>query len=233
MHGHDWTDYDNFSDNLSEAIIENFEKENFDLDDILHKSKGHFLRTNRITKQSFLTQSFKNDIMMAWHKAQKYSVPVCRFTDIFPELLSISYAEANFKVSGLEDVEEHIIQESLRNALREKGASPMPGRGKDSPVEIADIEPFSLKVHGRDFIFTGVVKGYNSLKKVNPEKIMHQILKAYLPHPDYIFLVTAKNPVDFLLTLIRQYSKDVGNPNLVIVVPPIELARFLIWRKKI
>lgn len=231
VHDHDWTDYDNFSDNFSDEIIENFGNNNFDLDGILEKAKGHFLKANHVTRDGFLSQSFRNNLVRAWHKAQKYSVPVCRFTDIFSELNSISYLEAKSKLSSLADVEESKIQESLRDALREKGATPMPSRGHESPVEIADIEPFSLKVNGREFIFTGVVKGYNSLKKANPEKIMHQILKAYLPHPEYVILVTAKDPVDFLLTLIRRHSIDVGNPNLVIVVPPLELARFLVWRK--
>jgi hypothetical protein len=230
---HDWKDYDNFSDNFSEAIIENFEKENFDLDRILDKVKGHFLKANHVNKTSFLAQSFKNDVTRAWHRAQKYSVPLCRFTDIFPELLSINYVDAKSKLSMLAKVEERTIQTSLRDALREKGASPMPRREKESPVEIADIEPFSLKVNGREFIFTGVVKGHNSLSKANPEKIMHQIIKAYLPHPDYVLLVTAKDPVDFLLTLIRQYSKDVGNSNLVIVVHPIEVVQFLMWQQLI
>lgn len=231
VRNHDWKDYDNFSDNFSDAIIENFEKGNFDLDHILDKAKGHFLRANRISKVSFLAQSFKNDILRAWHKAQKYSIPVCRFTDIFPELLTISYADAVSKLPVLKRIEERTIQDSLRDALREKGASPMPHRKTESPVEIADIEPFSMKVRGSEFTFTGVVKGFNSLKKANPEKIMHQIIKAYLPHPEYVLFVTAKDPVDFLLTLIRQYSKDVGNSNLVIVVTPIEVVQFLIWRQ--
>jgi len=233
VHAHDWTDYDNFSDNFSDAIVENFANENFDLYKILDTTKGHFLRANHIKKQSFLAQSFKNDVMRAWHRAQKYDVPVCRFTDIFPELHSIEHAEAASKTSALENITERVIQDSLRDALREKGASPMPSRRSESPVEIADIEPFTLKVKGRDFVFTGVVKGYNSLKKATPKEIMHQILKAYFPHPDYVFLVTARDPVDFLLTLISRYSKDVGHSNLVIVVPPIELVRFLMWRKKI
>lgn len=230
IQNHGWINYAGFADDFTDEILNEFDKGNFNLDSILSRTKHSFLKLNHIKTAQFLNQSFTDSLYKAWNKAKKYGVPLYKLTDIFPELEEIEYSKAKLKISKLK-IAESIIQESLRDALREKGASPMAGRGKDSALEIADLEHFNLKINDRDFSFSAVVKGYNSLSKVTPKEIMHQITKAYITHPDYILLVVAKDPVDFLVTQVKLYAKDVGNLNLVIIVTPIELARFLIWRK--
>ena len=96
-------------------------------------------------------------------------------------------------------------------------------------MEISDLEYFHLTVRGREFTFSAVVKGYKSIKKAIPEKIMYQVAKAYLSHPNYILLVLDKDPIDSLITLLQNYSQDIGNPNLIIMATPIILCKFLIW----
>ena len=57
--------------------------------------------------------------------------------------------------------------------------------------------------------------------------------KGIRTHPDYVIVASAKDPVDGLVTEMKTYSRDVGNPNLVLFVPPVDLAKFLHWRKLI
>jgi len=232
IQSHGWVNFDGFADDFTDEVLNQFNKGNFDLEAILTTTKGPFLALNRIKAEQFLNQSFTNSIHRAWNKAMKISMPVIRFSDIFPEVNACENSQAETKLDKLQ-MDEKIIQKALRDALREKGATPMPHRGKDSSVEIADIEDYNMKVKGREFSFTVVVKGYNSMPKANPKEIMHQITRAYITHPDFVLLVLAKEPVDFLLTQIKLYAKDVGNSNLVIIVPPIELVKFLIWRGKV
>jgi hypothetical protein len=119
---------------------------------------------------------------------------------------------------------------ALRRALRSKGASPIPKRGKDSPLEIADVEHFRMAIAGRTLTFVAVVKGFRSVRgaRLSWENIAHQISRAYsATHPDYILLMTAKEPKDGLITLLAQYARDVENPNLMIFVTPTDVAKFL------
>lgn len=228
---HNWINYDDFSDDFTEEILTQFAKGNFDLTKILDKTKGSFLQLNKIKKEQFLNEVFVNSVLKSWNNVIKYSIPVCRFTDIFPELIKIHDND----VKELQDklrIEEAIIQTTLRDALREKNATSMAQRGKDSPLEVADLEHFEMKINGRDFGFTVVVKGYNSLSgKVRWKDIAHQITKAYRTHPDYILVVSAREPVDDVVSEMKLYSKDVGNSNLVLFVPPLDLLKFLQWRK--
>lgn len=231
IQNHNWTNYDSFADDFTDEIIEQFGKGNFDLAKILDKVKGSFLQLNGIKKEQFLNEVFVNSLLKSWNKAIKYSIPVCRFTDIFPEVSKISDAD----VKQLQDkltIKEDIIQTALRDALRENNATPITQRGKDSSLEVADLEHFEMKVNDRDFGFTVVVKGYNSLSgKVRWKDIAHQVTKAYRTHPDYIVVVSAREPVDDVVSEMKLYAKDVGNLNLVLFVPPLDLLKFLHWRK--
>lgn len=105
------------------------------------------------------------------------------------------------------DVPENRIQEELRDALREKGAFPISRRKKDTVLEVADLEQFYLEVKGRRFSFSAIVKGYRSLPKLNWESISHQITKAYQTRPNYILLLSAREPVDGVITLATNYGK--------------------------
>ena len=231
IQNHNWINYDDFADDFADEVIKEFEKGNFDLDKILNKTKSSFLQLNNTKKEQFLNEVFVNSILKSWNKTTKYVVPVLRFIDIFPEISKIS----DYIVKQLQEkliMEENIIQTSLRYAFREYNAAPIAQKGKDSPLEVADLEHFEMKVNGRDFGFSVVVKGYKSLPgKVRWKDIAHQVTKAYRTHPDYIVVVSAREPVDDVVSEMKLYSKDVGNPNLILFVPPIDLLKFLLWKK--
>jgi hypothetical protein len=155
-----------------------------------------------------------------------------RFSDIFPQIKGIDDSEI-LEIDTQLDIKEHIIQTTLRNALREKGAYPMPRRGKDSVLEVSDLEHFFMKISGKEKSFSAVVKGYRSIKneRVSWEDVAHQITKAHRTEPDHILFLTAKEPKDSVLSEIASYCAHVGKPHLVIYVTTIELAKFLTWRK--
>ena len=231
IQNHDWINYDDFADDFADEIIKQFEKSNFDLDKILDKTKGSFLQLNEIKKPQFLNDVFVNNLIKSWNKINQYSVPVCRFTDIFPHMVKISDEDIKPLQEKLK-IEESVIQTALRDALRENNATSIAQRGKDSPLEVADLEHFEMSISGRDYGFTVVVKGYNSLSgKVRWKDIAHQVTKAYRTHPDYILVISAREPVDDVISEMKLYSQDVGNSNLVIFIPPLDVLKFLHWRK--
>ncbi len=102
-------------------------------------------------------------------------------------------------------------------------------------MEVADLEHFYLEVKGVKFSFSAVVKGFRSLSatKMNWESISYQITKAYETRPDYILLLSAKEPVDGVITRMVDYGKSVGNRHLVIFAPPMDVAKLLKWRRVI
>jgi hypothetical protein len=77
-----------------------------------------------------------------------------------------------------------------------------------------------VTIRARDYSFTSVVKGYRSLKKKTAtlKEIMHQIIKSNITNPDYILLVLAKLPGDGVISYLINYTRDVGNRNLIILV---------------
>ena len=150
---------------------------------------------------------------------------ICNFQGLFPTLASVRDEEVQ---SSDLSIKESLIQNELREAFREMGADPVAKRGKDSSLEVADIEHFRLRIKSISYSFVVVVKGYNSIKgKINSEAVMHQVTKAYRTRPDYILLVSAREPVDSFVTDLVDFSKAVDNPNLIIFVPPVDLAKFL------
>lgn len=228
---HGLINYDNFTESFVDAIIDQFQTENFDLDHVLNKAKGSFLRLNRIEAEQFLSENLRRDIFKSWNQAQHYSVPPLSLQDLFPTIIAISDKQA--QATDL-DIDESIIQNEFRHAFRELGGAPIARRGKDSALEVADIEHFRLKIKSLPYSFAVVVKGYNSIgPKINTEAVMHQVTKAFRTRPDYILLVSAKEPVDSFVSELVDYSKSVYNPNLIIFVPPLDLAKFLILRKTI
>jgi hypothetical protein len=232
IRAHDWTDFDQFSVDFTDEIVKQFGKGNFDIEKIFDSVKGSFLSLNSITKKQFLSDVIKAGILKAWNKAFLYSVPFISFLDIFPSLQQITDQVALPNIDKLKKIEEEVEQEQFRLALRELGATAIARRGKDSALEISDLEHFHMIVKGRDSTFSAVVKGYKSLPgKLNLEGIAHQIWKAYTTRPDYILLISAKEPVDGLVTQLNQYSNNVGNSNLIVFMPPLDLVKFLMWRK--
>ena len=211
-----------------DRIIQEFGLENFDLDQILQGTKGSFLKLNKISADQFFSDGFQEKIFLSWNQATSYAVPPLRFQQIFPAIMEISDSEA---ATANLDINEALIQNTLRNAFRELGAAPIGRRGKDSALEVADLEHFWVKILGRTSTFSVVVKGYRSLgQKVNSESVMYQIVKAYRTRPDYILLLSAKEPVDSFQSDLFEYARSVWNPNLIIFVPPLDLSKFLIWR---
>jgi hypothetical protein len=53
-------------------------------------------------------------------------------------------------------------------------------------------------------------------------------MKAYRGKPDHILLVSAKDPSDGVLTHLQEYAESVGNPELILFLPPLDLARLFI-----
>jgi len=229
IHSRDWTNYDNFADAFVDNILANFDAGIFDLRKCLVGCSRAFFRLNSITKDRFLSQGLTTRITGVWTKSVAERLPVLTFTDIFPELLSIPDQAVRGAAANL-DVSEDKIQQSLRDALREKGASPIPNRRKDTVLEVADLEHFYLELEGIKFSFSAVVKGFRSLSKLNWESISHQITKGYETRPNYIFLLSAKEPVDGVITRLVNYGDSVGNRHLVIFVPPMDVAKLLRWK---
>ncbi len=228
IYNRNWVNYDDFANRFTDDTLEEFNNGNFELEKVL-KPNSSFFRLNSITKDKFLAGNLPEKLLESWRKGTANFLPILTFTDIFPEVASVLDSRVKEKVERL-DVPEDRIQEVLRDALRERGASPIPRRSKDTVLEIADLEHFYLEIKGRRFSFSAIVKGYKSLYKLNWESISHQITKAYQTRPNYLLLLSAREPVDGVITLMTDYGKSVGNNNLIIFIPPMDLAKFLKWR---
>lgn len=202
------------------------------------KIKTNFFKFNRIKKNDFLKLILKRLTKKEIKPVTTNLKPALSFYDLFPEIKKIN----DRRIAAIDqklNIKEEIIQNALREAFREKLAFPISRRGKDSSLEVADIEHFNAKIKGQNLSFTAVVKGYRSLKgsknpsrKLNWEDISHQVTKAYSrTRPDYVIVVSAREPVDSLVSEITSYGESVGNKNLIIFVPPLDLIKFLIWKK--
>lgn len=234
-----YDDKDDFVSRLSSTYLTNLH-ESGNVESFLKKSSKlhtNFFKYNKIKKSTYLETIFnklskrKSEIVLCITK------PAISIYDLFPEIKKIKDREIS-DVDKKLDIKEEIIQNALREAFRKKNASPIARRSKDSSLEVADIEHFHAKIRGRSFSFAVVVKGYRSLKgsksssrKVNWEDISHQVTKAYSrTKPDCIIVVSAREPVDSLVSEMVSYGASVGNEHLIIFVPPMDLAKFLIWR---
>jgi len=233
---HKWGDYENYGQNISKKILDSNPRNIDKLKDILEKYKTNFFEFNEIPKHIFLKYFPYETILKILSEIQytNEELPALKLEDIFSEIKDVNYKEAE-KLTNLLDIPERQIQDLLRISLREKGATNMVQRKSDTSLEIADLEDFTLKIKGKDYSFTSVVKGYRSLKKKTATlaELMHQVVKANITNPDYILLVLAKPPVDGVISYLTRYGKDIGNRNLIILVDPVELARFLRCKKVI
>lgn len=241
---HGWKDHQDFVRDLSEYIIK-IKPEKKELVKYIQKFNHSFFTFNGINKKIFLdnfpSERVIKKVLVIQQKCEdkdkintitskKIEKPPITFDQIFPEIKKISNEEAEKMITQLEDMPERKIQNGLRLALREKGATNITKRESDSSLEIADLEDFSLKINNTFYSFVVVVKGYNSLRHrhVRWEDIAHQIVKAYQgSKPDYIILAIAKDPVDGVITNLVVYGTTIGNKSLIILVDPINLVKFL------
>jgi len=240
-----WKDFQNFARNISERILKARPVDASGIIRTLKRMSHPFFSFNDITKKEFidrfptdavvhrienmpkLTEVKQKLIVVSPQTQRKRKVSVT-FSQIFPEISEVELDTARSLIDSL-DMPERVLQDAMRDALREKGATNMVERKSDTVLEVADLEDFRLDVENRSYSFTSVVKGYNSIRyaKISFEDIAHQIIKANDTNPDHILLVLAKPLKDGVITRLVKYGKDCGNRDLVIVVDQIDLARFL------
>ena len=222
-----WTDYDNFSSKLSLCIVKAQPHSKNELLAVVKSFHCPFFTLNKLKRNKFIEILPVSEILGLFAKYVEIS-PIS-FQDVFPEINKVSVDEGKKLVAALENVPESTIQEALVDSLREKNATNCRSRGKDTVLEVADLEHFSLKVLGSPRTFTAVVKGYKSLSgTITLEKIAHQILKAYnRTNPDHVLVVLARNLADGVISDFVQYGKSVGNENLIVTADPLAVAMFL------
>jgi hypothetical protein len=222
-----WTNYDNFSTNLARRIISSKSRTVSGIVKAIDAFHSPFFRLNGISKKRFIENFPVQELVEILGNTE---VSPITFLDVFPETSRIDMAEGKKSVSKL-NIEESVIQNAIRDSLREKNATNAIERGHDSVLEVADHEHFSLDVKGSHRSFAGVVKGYRSLggaKTVNWEKIAHQVVRAHnRTHPDHVLLVLAKAPADSVISELQQYADSIDKPTLMVLCDPVTLGRFL------
>jgi len=246
-----WKDYKNFARQLSECILQKKPKEKKVLEDTVLSFSHSFYSFNGISKKDFLIRLpldfvlYRLKNMPERQKLAEVRVsvvtasPVAKakrlvtIEQVFPEITSVDIATGKLLAESSLDIYERVIQNSLRDSLREKNATNVGERKSDSSLEVADIEDFTLSINGKPISFSAVVKGFKSVKKANIvfEDIAHQILKANETRPDHILLILAKPFADTVVSNLVNYGKDCGNRHLVVIMDTVNLARFLRVRK--
>lgn len=240
-----WKDYGNFARILSEKILKARPTDDSVFVKILKRFSHPFFSFNEISKNAFVERfpckaiihrmrnmpepaDTRQKVIVISHPPNKKKKSKVKFDEIFPEIKRVDLETAKSLVNSL-DIPERVIQDTLRDALREKGATNMVERKSDSSLEIADLEDFTLKVNRQSLSFTSVVKGYRSIgkSKVSFEDIAHQIMKANITNPDHILLILAKPTKNGVVTYLVKYGIDCGNRNKVILVDHVNLVRFL------
>jgi hypothetical protein len=226
-----WRDQDDFTLRFAEKLFQadrNPSIENPEVAAFLSGIRTNFFTANKLSKQEFLRKLRKElwpQLKVSFGEATRaFSVGM-----IFPEISRIRESDARDRLGKL-DVPERFIQDTLRRVLRAKKASPVPDRRRDTAQEVADIEYFRLPIGGAEVSVAVVVKGFRSVsgRTVTWENIAHQVMKAYRGKPDHILLVSAKDPSDGVLTHLQEYAESVGNPELILFLPPLDLARLFI-----
>jgi hypothetical protein len=193
-----------------------------------------FFNLNRVDREAFINTLPIQEILEAIQN--NAALRPLTFVDVFDETSKVGINEAKKLVGRLSTIDERVIQNAIRNSLREKNATNPTERAHDSALEVADHEHFSLRVKGVDMSFAGVVKGYKSVggATVTWKDIAHQVMKAFnRTKPDHVLLVLAKNPADSVVSEATEYGRSIGNVGLVIVCDPLTLARFLKARNAI
>lgn len=238
-----WKDYKAFARTLSEKILRSKPLSKEIVEHILSKIVHPFFSFNNVPRKQFVERfpigemiyriseipvtRTKLEVLSLIQPADKKSN--ITLYEIFPEIQKVDIETGKQIVNSL-DIYERIIQNALRDVLREKKATNIFERKSDSSLEVADIEDFTLRIRGKAYSFSAVVKGHKSVGKkatIVFEDIAHQVLKANDTHPDHILLILAKPLGDSVVSNLVKYGEDCGNRNLVITMDPIDLARFL------
>lgn len=243
----DWKDHKDFVRVLSERILQSPPFNTEHLQNVLSTFVHPFFSFYGIPKKDFVQQfpiallihrlsnlpetpRIETKVVLLKQKQSKKSNVT--LDDIFPELENVDIEIGKSLVLSL-DIYERIIQNALRDSLREKKATHIFERKSDSSLEIADIEDFTLRIRKKEVSFSAVVKGFKSVGKkptIVFEDIAHQIFKANDTHPDHILLIVAKPFADSVISNLVKYGEDCGNRNLVITMDSVDLARFLRFR---
>jgi hypothetical protein len=234
--GCSWTDYDGFSSRLTELIVQQHPKSKAELIRLITGFKSAFFRLNRIKKAQLIDALNLNQLIAQFDRYTIIEISPVTFSDIFSETNNISIDTGKYLIPELTDVAERKIQDTLVDSLREKNATNCRERSRDTVLEVADLEHFSLEIDGTQRTFVAVVKGFKSVssKSITWEQIAHQITKAYnRTNPDYLLLILAKGLADSVVSELILYSKSIGKENLFIIADPLTLARFLKARNMI
>lgn len=222
-----WKDYDSFSSKLTRHIIKSDPHSRKELNTAIKSFESSFFGLNKINADVIIGVVPLDEILDLLLDYRE--VGPLTFSDIFQETLLVTIAEGKKTIANLAVLPEDKIQETLVDSLREKNATNCRGRAKDTSLEVADLEHFSVNISGKATTFSSVVKGFKSVsgKTVTWEDIAHQVTKAYRTRPDHILVVLAKNPADSVISELVQYGASINKPNLVVLCDPLELSRFL------
>jgi len=237
LHRNDLADYDDFSIALVNKLLQAKDIPSMSVPQVLRLMEGLntlFFRVNGISRKWF-AQLFCLEMgpTVTPKLGGLRRLNDIALQDIFPEMEAVTEEAATRKECEIQ-CEERKIQTAIRKVLRHKHAQPIPRRNADTPLEVADIEIFRMRVSNRWLRFAIVVKGYRSSpgKTLKWKDVAHQVARAYQRgSPDYVLLFAGKDPADGLVTSLEEYSSSVGRRGLVIFVPPIDLVRLLIANK--
>jgi hypothetical protein len=222
-----WKDFDSFSSKLTRHIIKNDPHSKKEIIAVIKSFESSFFGLNKINAEVISGVVPLDEILNLLSEYRE--VKPLTFSDIFQETHSVTIADGKKTVANLAILPEDKIQETLVDSLREKNATNCRGRAKDTSLEVADLEHFSVNINDKATTFTSVVKGFKSVsgKTVTWEDIAHQVTKAYRTRPDHILVVLAKNPADSVISELVQYGASINRPNLIVLCDPLELSRFL------
>jgi len=196
--------------------------------EIVRRFPTAFYSLNQVEREAFI-RAFPTDEILEILKTGATLGPLS-FLDVFDETNHVSVGDGKRYTEKLTSLDERVIQDAIRDSIREKNASNPVEREHDSSIEVADHEHFSLKVKGVNMSFVGVVKGYKSVRSatIRWQDVAHQVVKAFnRTGPNHVLLVLAKNPADTVISESVAYGKTVGNPGLVVICDPVNLSRFL------
>ena len=152
IYNRDWVNYDNFADHFVDKILEEFRNGNFDLKRVLNKSNATFFRLNNITRDDFLSEEFSERLVDAWRKGISSAFPILTFTDIFPEITSISDNEVLEKAQRL-DVPEERITSLMWEMTQKERLQPL------GPV-LREAPPISQSVKTISIAFFSIISNF-------------------------------------------------------------------------
>lgn len=227
-----WKDLDDFSLRLTDHISKDSSQSKLSPETLLKtlkKIKTIFFVANKVSKPRFAALLY-SDIGARLEEITVSDLSYIELPKIFPKIQSVTDKHAKRFIKMIEG-DEKFLRDSLVEILRNQGATPIPLRGKDTAQEVADIELFRINLSGNFFKFAVVIKGFKSVKgkTLTWKDISHQVTRAnQRGNPDYILLISAKEPSDGLITNLDEYSQSVGKPELMVLIPPLDLTKILL-----